>query len=1003
MKKFLALVLAVLMIAGSVVTASAFTDVEASSKYAKAINELQTQNVVAGVTETTFNPDGLVTRWQMALFMARSASGITNDAEWAEGAKLFTDCTNSLGAIQYCYSMGIIKGVTATEFAPDANITLRDGVIMAVRALGYEKEDEHKEAKKYNVTGANYWTPYYQKAMELGLLENLTTVAVDKALTRAETAQLIYNMLYTEVYANDGTTSNVNKYTLNDIAFGGKKIYNVETVYDKAYVSATPGRNMAGSNTIDEDEEIVEITYYDDLEDDYKVFYVTFEDLAKYGVDTKNIEDYYLANVKIVNYKEGGEGVRDYEDFEALEFDNENRAELTYDNLEINEKNNRIKIGTKTHYFENADTTSVSASRVIDLVKVDVNTNGEAITLSIDPNGNAAEQGRFQDLLDKYYDVTVYDLDNNGYYDYGEVRFYNVAQYKEASAKGVEKCGIMSGVEDVVYSKSLDADDVFVYTYDAFSKKVDVKDVFLAGEGKVESYKNLTNDDGDVYGNVKIGGKVYEIAATDAEDLFDDVSVSSTVFSFGTSAGLRAASKANIGDTYEFFTYKDKLIAYGDEVEEEENNDYLVIKDFTDYELYDHVVLLAVIDGTEKEIKVNKIVKYVGTKKTTQDLSTYSYSKLAKVLDNVSGLYKYEADDDGYYTLTAVDSFATPINELIKSTTALTFYRGNTSQNKLAISADKALRISTSTKIYLVTEDEDGILDLEVIPAKTSGSFTIPVNANTTVYADKIGYGEKDTNGVASIIYIYRPYDGNDADIIDPANYRVVFVSDVVEAYDVASASEYGIDSDDSDDLYTCYNFEGDYDDYAFVLSTFAGVDNIYKAGNNGALSAGVYVVDNEGKILGGKSVADIVAAADNSVIEITLSNGIKIGLAKLVVTASDISLGTYPDKRIRTAGNILGLNGENSFNAYGANIQTIKFRFFEVEAAELAGYTDRTNDKLVTYLKGDDKDDAADDIDATILVLGNDFTDENNAGDYFPNYTAYPSNTFAAVVIGEN
>ena len=126
---------------------------------------LQEYAVVQGKTETEFAPEDLVTRLQMAIFMARANTAIVDDAEWKDGdASLFTDCTQYLGAIQYCFTKGIIKGQTATTFAPDANITLRDGVIMAVRALGYEKEDDGVDNKKYTVAGANYWLPYYQKA-----------------------------------------------------------------------------------------------------------------------------------------------------------------------------------------------------------------------------------------------------------------------------------------------------------------------------------------------------------------------------------------------------------------------------------------------------------------------------------------------------------------------------------------------------------------------------------------------------------------------------------------------------------------------------------------------------------------------------------------------------------------------------------------------------------------------------------------------------------------------
>ena len=48
MKKFLALILAVLMIAGSMISVAAFDDV--SGKYAEAINGLQGTGIVAGKT-----------------------------------------------------------------------------------------------------------------------------------------------------------------------------------------------------------------------------------------------------------------------------------------------------------------------------------------------------------------------------------------------------------------------------------------------------------------------------------------------------------------------------------------------------------------------------------------------------------------------------------------------------------------------------------------------------------------------------------------------------------------------------------------------------------------------------------------------------------------------------------------------------------------------------------------------------------------------------------------
>ena len=480
MKKFLALILAVLMIAGSAVSVAAFDDV--SGKYAEAIDGLQATGIVAGTSETTFTPDALVTRWQMALFMARAASAITDDADWAEGAKIFTDCTQYLGAIQYCFGRGIIKGVTATEFAPDNNILFRDGIIMAIRALGYEKEDDGLEtsAKKYNKTGAAYWTPYYERAIELGLLENLGNVAVDKALTRAETAQLIYNMIYTPVYAKDG--ANTNNYTLYDVAFGGKAIVEVENS-KKAWVAETPGYFFGEAGTLEADAEEIVIAWNE--EDGVETANVVFDDLAKWGVDVENIDEYFAASLEIINYDEEDtaefEYLANFEKVEAKALTNEN-VKITYtDETETTVK--YVKIGTKTHYASNADAKNTIVLLVADNASDDL----DEITY---------DEIAFADLEDKYYDINLYDVDGDNYFEYGYVNFYKMDVYEDANTKGEEQFGDMEDLTEVVYTETLAEGDVFVYTFDLATKTVNVKEIVEKSVGKITGYSEKKNADG---------------------------------------------------------------------------------------------------------------------------------------------------------------------------------------------------------------------------------------------------------------------------------------------------------------------------------------------------------------------------------------------------------------------------------------------------------------------------------------------------------------------------
>ena len=81
LKKFLALVLAMLMIvsASAAVSASDFSDVADDSIYAEAIADLVEKGITNGVAAGQFGPDQPVQRFQMALFMARALEPDVDD------------------------------------------------------------------------------------------------------------------------------------------------------------------------------------------------------------------------------------------------------------------------------------------------------------------------------------------------------------------------------------------------------------------------------------------------------------------------------------------------------------------------------------------------------------------------------------------------------------------------------------------------------------------------------------------------------------------------------------------------------------------------------------------------------------------------------------------------------------------------------------------------------------------------------------------------------------
>lgn len=105
-----------------------FTDISGfDAETQKAINQLAQLDITKGTSATTFDPNGTVTRWQMALFVTRlvTKAGLTLGDGSSQG---FTDIggldADTQKAINQLVQLGVSNGTSATTFAPLAN-TLR--------------------------------------------------------------------------------------------------------------------------------------------------------------------------------------------------------------------------------------------------------------------------------------------------------------------------------------------------------------------------------------------------------------------------------------------------------------------------------------------------------------------------------------------------------------------------------------------------------------------------------------------------------------------------------------------------------------------------------------------------------------------------------------------------------------------------------------------------------------------------------------------------------------
>ena len=205
LKKVLALVLAVVMIMGTVAVASAkdYADVKADSDYAEAIDVLSNLNILDGFKngETyNFQPDGYFTRAQAAKIVAIVHNAATNgkikgqdaiSSLYSNAQNPFVDCNNSwaLPFINYCRITGLADGMTKTTYAPERRLTGVQWLKLMLTTLNFDTAKE-------GYTGTGWDINVLNRANEVGLTAGLADGWKAIApIKRGEAAQILYNAL----------------------------------------------------------------------------------------------------------------------------------------------------------------------------------------------------------------------------------------------------------------------------------------------------------------------------------------------------------------------------------------------------------------------------------------------------------------------------------------------------------------------------------------------------------------------------------------------------------------------------------------------------------------------------------------------------------------------------------------------------------------------------------------------------------------------------------------
>ncbi len=197
LKKFLALVLAMMMTLSLMVTvnASSFDDDEDITKvYAEAVDVLTELGVIKGYggddpNEGKFLPKNNITRAEVAAILYRLYTGDVGDKNihLYDGFSEFTD----VGAnqwftpyVNFCANNGLIQGRGNGKFDPKGNITGYETLVMILRAIGYNDPKEFSSSNwKYKASGYGN---------RLGLTENIAAGSLGASATREMVSEIMF-------------------------------------------------------------------------------------------------------------------------------------------------------------------------------------------------------------------------------------------------------------------------------------------------------------------------------------------------------------------------------------------------------------------------------------------------------------------------------------------------------------------------------------------------------------------------------------------------------------------------------------------------------------------------------------------------------------------------------------------------------------------------------------------------------------------------------------------
>ena len=726
---------------------AAFTDQADIKVKSDVVDTLVSLGIVEGFEDGSFQPNGTVTRAQMAKMIYVLRTGNSDASAYNDDKTTFTDINGhwARGYIKYCQSLNIIAGKSSTIFAPNASVTAQEAAKMLLVTLGYD-------AQKAGLVGAGWASKTNALADENGLLDDVNT-SFTAACPRQYAAQLIYNAIdaKTVVWRDDAytnqTAAGTDNKTIGEKYMGLNTAEGVMASFQKEDGKSTYTMdltNISKKNSV----EATKNNKFDDL---------TFTKIAKDFTALKN------QKVKVL-YKGTDEvyGVfalaEDNTSIAAVlgQFDKDTATRIKYNGNKYNVKDSAVvKVDNKelakvtvADFVDNGETYNIGMAKAF---------NAKAISNDGSSKINALTVETFAVAKVSYVGKDYINLTDVFYSKNGALTKTSDTKYATAKLKS----------DDAIYPSDLAKDDYVIVTPEQNSVENDKVTVSKLDTvtGKVTSTKNKSTDDDY---QVKIDGTWYEMAI----DTDNEVS--------------KKYSKIDAGDTIKVVV-KDGYIVSVDDLNATPDDVALCIEVGATSGIgakYEADLLFA--DGSRQTVTVkddvikNSPVLYANGVVTKKDAKYNTDAQTMKELDeqgdSVPFLVSYDKSGSKY-ELTAIGTYTTKndkqedvvvgnLSGYDKYTqTTIGQYADKVDNNRLQANATKYIDDNATVIVRYDDGDKYSVITGKTLKGwKNTNTFDSAVLANQdggTYYAQLayINLGTKTSVPGSSSVYAYL-FDG---------------------------------------------------------------------------------------------------------------------------------------------------------------------------------------------------------------------------------------------------